>query len=160
MSRLFLDLDGVMADFDDHFEALWDYTPAAYCEKFGDDAMWQLIHSHGNFFRELPPMPGALLHYRDILQEYRPIILTACPRSNYDAVAQQKIAWVREHLGDDVLVIPTFGGSTKRLFVTQPGDILIDDFERNTKAWEAAGGLAIHHTGDWEATLDKLVWAA
>lgn len=35
------------------------------------------------------------------------------------------------------------------------GDILIDDFERNTTAWKLEGGFAILHL-DFETTRDEL----
>lgn len=48
-------------------------------------------------------------------------------------------------LGADTVVLPVMGGSNKPLFMHQAGDILIDDFRRNTEAWAAAGGRAILH---------------
>lgn len=152
MRRIFLDLDGVMADFDAHFEKLFGMSPEAYCNQFGDDGMWVRIHETPDFFRSLPPMPGALEYFRSILRFYNPVILTACPKDRYKDVAEQKHGWVREHLGPAWFVCPTAGGSSKPRFMQHPGDILIDDFERNTKAWEKAGGVAILHTGDWNET--------
>lgn len=156
MRRLFLDLDGVMADFDAHFEALYGLHPAVYCDLHGDDAMWERIHSTGSFFRDLPPMPGALEAFERCLQFFDPTILTACPKSDYKGVAAQKHGWVREHLGPQWFVCPTAGGTSKPRFLQHPGDILIDDFERNTKLWEKAGGVAILHRGDWDETLAVL----
>lgn len=37
------------------------------------------------------------------------------------------------------------GGRHKPLFMHANGDVLIDDFEKNTQAWQAAGGVAILH---------------
>ena len=36
MNRLFLDLDGVMADFDAYFEEIAGEHPKVFCEKYGD----------------------------------------------------------------------------------------------------------------------------
>jgi len=153
--RLFLDLDGVMADFDVGFERLFGMAPADYCDTFGDDGMWERIHSEPNFFFNLPPCTSALAAFEFVRSHPNLSILTACPKSAYKHVAAQKRSWVRMHLGTDVTVIPTCGGSTKPLFMHSPGDILIDDFERNTKAWTKAGGVAILHT-DWQSTLSQL----
>ncbi len=150
MRKLFLDLDGVMADFDGAFPAEFglDHRTMA------DDDMWLKINSHPTFFRDLPLLPGALAFFR-AAEHYHPIILTACPKSSYAHVAAQKRAWVREHLSTEVLVLPVLGGSSKPLFMHAPGDILIDDFRRNTEAWVAAGGVAILHR-DFDVTRRQL----
>ena len=148
---LFLDMDGVMADFD-----------GAFAPRFGfdhrdvpDEKMWYAINTYGTYFRDLPPCPGAREFFRTV-RRLNPIMLTACPPSNFANVAKQKRGWIAEHLGD-VPVIFTPGGKTKGLYLNRPGDILIDDFERNIERWVDAGGFGIHHTGDFAATRDQLV---
>lgn len=148
--RLYLDLDGVMADFDGTFPAVFglDHRDMA------DDDMWLKINGHPSFFRDLPPMEGALEFFRSI-EHLDPIILTACPKSNYAHVATQKVEWVRAHLSAHVTVLPVLGGSSKPLFMHAKGDILIDDYRRNTEAWAAAGGTAILHR-EFAATALRL----
>ncbi|RWX78305.1 hypothetical protein EPK99_06660 [Neorhizobium lilium] len=138
--RLYLDLDGVMADFDAHFPATFgiDHRDQA------DDDMWSLINSHDSYFRDMPVCEGAKKFF-DAVSWIDPIILTACPKSNYAHVARQKRAWVREHLSENCIILPVMGGRNKPLFMHAPGDILIDDFERNIKAWELEGGIGILH---------------
>jgi hypothetical protein len=140
--RIYLDLDGVMADFDGTFPSVFglDHRDLA------DDAMWLHINGLPSFFRDLPPMNGAVEFFRTI-EHLDPIILTACPKSNYAHVATQKVEWVRAHLSAHVTVLPVLGGSSKPLFMHAKGDILIDDFRRNTEAWSNAGGHAILHRG-------------
>ena len=151
--RLYLDLDGVMADFDSQFPALFGVDHKSML----DEDMWRMILSHPSYFRDMPVCEGAL-GFLAYVRHVEPIILTACPRSDYANVAKQKRAWVREHLGD-LMVLPVMGGTNKPLFMHAPGDILIDDFERNTAAWEAHGGQAILHT-DFSSTADHLraIW--
>jgi 5'(3')-deoxyribonucleotidase len=138
--RLYLDLDGVMADFDAHFPAMFGVDHKSML----DDDMWSQINSHPSYFRDMPVCPGALNFFKSI-EALNPIVLTACPRTNYAHAAQQKREWVREHLGRHVHVLPVIGGTSKPLFMHAAGDILIDDFERNTTAWAKAGGVAILH---------------
>ena len=138
--RLYLDLDGVMADFDANFPAVFGLDHRS----MADDDMWAKINSHPSFFRDMPRCPGALEFYAQI-QHMNPIILTACPKSNYAHAATQKRAWVREHLGPNITVLPVMGGRNKPLFMHAPGDVLIDDFERNCEAWHSAGGNSIQH---------------
>ncbi len=140
MRRPFLDLDGVMADFDAAFPDVFGLDHRS----MADDDMWAKINGHPDFFLSLPPCPGALDFFERI-RWLQPIILTACPKSNYAHVARQKREWVRKHLGKDVMVLPTQGGTAKPLFMHAPGDILIDDFDKNAHAWAAAGGCSILH---------------
>ena len=148
--RLYLDLDGVMADFDAHFPAVFGLDHRS----MADDAMWATINAHPSYFRDMPPCPGAVEFYREIAH-LDPIVLTACPRTNYANAATQKRAWVYEHLGPHVTVLPVMGGHNKPLFMHAPGDILIDDFEKNTRAWDAAGGMSILHR-DFDGTRLQL----
>lgn len=147
---LFLDLDGVMADFDGYFPVVFGIHPR---ELFYHQRM-DLITKHPSFFRDLPPIEGALEFFQEI-KDYRPVVLTSCPSANYAVAAQQKRAWVREHLGNEVMVLPVLGGATKPLFLQHPRDILIDDWSPTIEAWSLAGGAAILHRS-YPATLDAL----
>jgi len=158
MTRIFLDLDGVLADFDRHYADLFGH----YHNAIPDDELWGKIHSQPSFFRDMPPFRDAKPFLLGVVMlatkaGVRDVsVLTACPKSAYAHVAGQKRAWVYEHLSPHLTVIPTAGGSSKPLFMHSPGDILVDDFERNTSAWEKAGGRAILHKGDLGASLATL----
>ena len=151
LPRLYLDLDGVMADFDGDFPAVFGIDHRS----LADEEMWARINCHASFFRDLPLMPGALDFY-DSIKHLQPTILTACPKTNYAHVAGQKRAWVREHLSPDATVLPVLGGYNKPLFMHSPGDILIDDWGKNCDAWRKAGGVAIKHEGDFAVTATAL----
>ena len=150
MRRLYLDLDGVMADFDAAFPVVFGLDH----KSMADAAMWEKINAHPSFFRDLPPCPGARDFFHEI-EHLSPIILTACPRTNYAKVAGQKREWVRANLSRELTVLPVMGGRNKPLFMHAAGDVLIDDWEKNTLAWTAAGGLSILHR-DWHETRSAL----
>ena len=149
-TRLYIDLDGVMADFDKYF--LEEFGVES--NKLDDPTLWKWINSHGNFFRNLPVMEGALEFFKWV-EHLDPIILTACPKSNYTTAAVQKRQWVYEHISKDITVIPMMGGKNKCLFMHSPGDILIDDFEKNCIPWREHGGIAIQHT-NFDSTKKQL----
>jgi 5'(3')-deoxyribonucleotidase len=152
--KIYLDLDGVMADFDAHFPATFGLDHRG----MADNAMWATINTHPSYFRDMPVCPGAIEFFR-LIEHLRPIVLTACPKTNYVNAATQKREWVREHLGRHVTVLPVMGGRHKPLFMHEAGDILIDDWKKNTEAWESAGGVAILHRSFAEttATLRALI---
>ena len=140
MPKLFLDLDGVLADFDSGFAALY----AGERRGLPDAELWRIVGTHPDFFDALTPMTDAL----DLFEAVRhldPIILTACPRSLYEWACIGKSRWVGRVLGAEIRVITVKGGRNKPLHMTGPGDVLIDDWAVNIAAWEKAGGVGIHH---------------
>jgi 5'-nucleotidase len=151
--RIYLDLDGVLADFDTHFVEYFGVDP----QSLDDDVMWGMINGYHDFYANLPLMKDAMELFDKIAWnlEYDVTILTACPRSNYRNAAIQKRAWVRKHLSEMITVIPMMGGVNKAMFMHEPGDILIDDMEKNCKAWEEMGGKAIIHKNATD-TITKL----
>jgi len=150
--RLYLDLDGVIAGFDEYFIKYFQLNH----KEMSDDKMWEYIHSNPTFFRDLPMMAGAKEFFKFLDWMFPElVILTACPKSNYKNVALQKRAWVYEHLGD-YAVLPVLGGRNKSLFMHKPGDILIDDFTKNIKAWIEVGGYGIYHE-NYDSTTAQLL---
>ncbi len=147
---VYLDLDGVMADYDKHFANLF---PSYDLETLDKATMWKLVHSVDNFFSTIPFCEGAEEAWGSWIHQHNPVILTAAGSSNYEHVAKQKREWVRYHLGRGVQVIAVRAGLEKPLMMREDRDILIDDWEKNTSAWFAAGGLPILHAGDWSTTL-------
>lgn len=154
-SRVFVDMDGVLADFEGGYAKLFGHAAANAESK---KQMWKHIHSLPAFFEDLEVVSGAVdfmdwLHYR---AEDEVMILTACPASEYESVAKQKRSWVRKHLGHTV-VLPCYESKSKPLFMQKPKDILIDDYGVNCQAWEAAGGRAIKFEGDWQEVKEQLL---
>ena len=157
--RLYLDLDGVMADFDHHFPATFNLDHRS----MAGDEIWSQINSHPSYFLDMPLCDGALDFFREV-ERFDPVILTACSKSNYWNVARQKRAWVRKHLSVTVTVLPVSGSKYKPLFMHAPGDILIDDYEKNTAAWQAEGGISILHKNFEQTAIDLVealrTWSA
>lgn len=158
MVNVFVDMDGVLADFDRAFETKFNkQTPS----KMGvtDTEMWALINTMPDFFLEIPPYEGAQEFWYNIQAMLGPenqAILTAASKSYYSAIAIQKKQWITRHIDPRAWVLPTYGASSKTLFLQEPGDILIDDFQRNCERWEEAGGRAILHTS-FEDSFNQLV---
>lgn len=153
MKSIFLDLDGVFAHFEQYFN---DYFGIRH-DSIPDKEMWRLINEHGKFFESLPLMENALKFYHDLdARTLNPIFfLTACPKSNYQEAAQQKIRWVKKNIDEHAHVLPVMGGKNKVLFMANKGDILIDDFAKNIHPWNDAGGNGIIHT-DFAETAYQL----
>ena len=148
--RLYLDLDGVMADFDAHFPDVFGLDH----KSLADDEMWQRINAHESYFLDMPMCKGAADFFADV-RHLSPIILTACPKTNYANAAIQKRKWVHKHLSPELTVLPVMGGHNKWLFMHSQGDVLVDDYAKNIKPWIKAGGLGVVHVG-FENTIDAM----
>lgn len=136
--RLFVDMDGVLADFDAGHEAVFGTKPS----KADDNVDWKAVRAVEDFYLNLPPMPDFAELWAAI-EKFDPIVLTGVPRSVAEAPAN-KAAWVRKHLGDHVEVRCVL--SKEKSHHAEPGDILIDDWDKYRHLWVAVGGIWITHT--------------
>lgn len=159
MRSLFLDLDGVLADFDSGFVETFKVDHRNGMEK---KEMWKCIFGHDEFFYNLKPMAGfsRLLAAAQYLyttgKVQRVCVLTACPKTQFEHVADQKKRWIRSHISEDIMVIPTYQSETKPVYIQNAGDILVDDWSKNCEAWEAAGGAAVKYEDATQASADLL----
>lgn len=145
-AQLFLDCDGVLADFDAAFISHFGHAPRDYEDRNGSEVFWRDIrHEVTEFYRNLPLMRDARELF-DAVRHLRPIILTGCPMGGW--AEAQKQAWAAEHFPGTPMI--TCMSRDKRLFCRK-GDILIDDLLRYRDRWEGAGGIFIHHTSARES---------
>ena len=126
--QIFVDMDGVLADFDAHHEAVFGVRP----DKIADNVDWSAVRAVEGFYLAMPPMPD-LTALWGVLGRHSPIVLTGVPRS-----VDNKRAWVREHLGSTVPVWCC--RSSEKYKFADPGDLLIDDWEKYKHLWIGAGG--------------------
>jgi|SRR5690606_2108351 len=140
MAQLFLDLDGVLADFDASAQALLAMPPRAFQERYGPGAFWKKLANAPDFYGTLSLLPDAR-QLVDAVRHLDPIILTGLPMGKW--AEPQKRAWVQRHF-PGLEVITTLARHKPRYCT--PGDVLVDDQERYREGWEAVGGIFIHHT--------------
>jgi 5'(3')-deoxyribonucleotidase len=164
MPTIYIDMDGVVADFDTLAQQIMTATMAERkeAELTGrwPDSKWRDILKEQHFYRQLPKMPQAdqmmamASRFRDDLG-WRLRMLTAIPRKNdFPEVFQDKIDWMMEYYPG---VRVHFGPySEDKQNHCQPGDILVDDRPSNIKEWRAAGGTAVHVTNNYQLALDQL----
>lgn len=143
--QLYVDLDGVLADFDGHYETLFGVRPDKTKPEPPD--FWAKIDAYaargGQFFRELVPMPDAFQLWDGIhALGLRPVLLSGIPR--LPGAAEQKAAWVAEHFGRHARLVTC--ASKDKYRHCRPGDVLVDDWAKYRHLWEAAGGIFVVHT--------------
>lgn len=153
--RIYLDLDGVLADFDAEAEKLFGMNPRKYEEHHGTGKFWSMLDSQPNFYRNLPLMHDAKELVEGVTKYAVPTVLTGAPSSNFDVVSQHKREWVAEQF-PDLDVIVCFSRHKSRYCGT--GDILIDDWNKYMHLWQLAGGTFILHTSA-KKSLEELALA-
>lgn len=147
MKTLYLDMDGVVADWAAGVEQIVGYR-INDPKVFFPPEDWEKIRSSGRLFKDLPKMQQAdqLVNLARQLRdrhEWQLLFLTAVPHYNDIHWAfWDKMLWAQEYYPD----IPVHFGpySSDKEKHCLPGDVLIDDRPDNCKQWTDKGGRAIH----------------
>lgn len=160
MTRILLDVDGVLADFvagachahgRDPAEIIADWPVGTYdvVEVLGVTQLqfWEKLDARGAaFWDELEPYPWATDLYEGLSKHAPVTLLTSCSRD--PASAAGKVSWIQRLFGRDFrnyLIGP------EKVACAHPDAILIDDYERNTTAFEKAGGTSIVFPRLWNS---------
>lgn len=140
MKRLYLDCDGVLADFDGAFRERFGHSSRGYQARHGTPAFWRDIRrEEPQFYLFLPLLPDARALF-DAVAHLRPTILTGCPSGGW--AEPQKIAWAGVHFPGTPIITCMARDKSRHC---QPGDVLVDDREKYRDLWEDAGGVFILH---------------
>ena len=159
MRTIFLDMDGVVADFVTFAEELlgreigWgDTTQDLSAEE------WLRLASIDRLYYQLPLMPDAtklVAYVKSLSTRFQIGFLTAIPRrTTIPSARADKQAWVDKYFPGMRMDIGPFSHDKHKW--CSPGDILVDDRPSNIREWNAAGGIAIYHLGDVNATIKRL----
>ena len=139
MPHLFLDCDGVLADFDAGAKALLGMSAQAYQEEHGKGEFWRRLARAPDFYGSLPLLPDAR-QLVDAVAHLHPTILTGLPMGQW--AAPQKMRWAAEHF-PGIPIITTMARDKFRHI--SGADVLVDDRADHRAAWKDAGGTFIHH---------------
>jgi hypothetical protein len=145
--KVYLDMDGVLADFDQRFRDISGMEPKEFENKYGTKAFWNLIDEENKikFWVGIPVMPGAA-DLVDAVKDYNYELLTSPSAKKQSYLG--KILWVKNHTGDVFPSKPRINfKKAKEKHLVKPQlaktDILIDDREDTIGRWNAAGGTGI-----------------
>jgi 5'(3')-deoxyribonucleotidase len=161
LPQIYCDMDMVLVNFiDGANKALED---AGYDAKFTDkgqhnhkDKKWELLSQVPKFWANLEPMPDGLSLWK-FISKYNPYILST-PSKRMPTSKPEKKEWLKKNLGmkniKGVYLVPR---EDKQKWAVTNGtpNVLIDDYIKNIKEWEAAGGIGVHHTST-ASTIAKL----
>lgn len=158
--RVYVDMDGVLADFDGGVRTLCHMEPLdqGHVTKEENDVLWAAVRQVPHYYGQLEPIAGSLEMLREIYNMLgdRCQILTGVPKPwrGIEHASEDKVEWMHRLFSPEITV-HTVLRKEKRQFCTGPQDILIDDYIANIKEWEKAGGTGILFRGAQE-TLERL----
>jgi hypothetical protein len=138
---VYLDLDGVMANFD----KAW-YEDYGLTEEDWEYRQEEVAKMAPFFFLELEEMPGAVKLWKYLVKSEATVkVLTARPKriwTDGEADEQKKI-WFAKRFSPLTEVIVCYGEEKQKY--AAPMAILIDDRVRNVAQFSFAGGIGILH---------------
>ena len=131
---VFVDMDGVVADFKGHYKECFGSEPK---DSF---TVIQNCQSRPNFFRELSVIDkGKALV--ELLQDKYTIVFLTTPMESMPSCRSDKVAWAKENFPEVKTVLFS---SNKEEFAGSERSILIDDREEVLAPFRDAGGTAIN----------------
>jgi len=145
--KVYLDMDGVLADFDQRFRDISGMEPRDFENKYGRKEFWNLIDEENKikFWVGIPVMDGAAALVNAV-KDYDYELLTSPSAKKQSYLG--KILWVKNHTGSVFPSKPRINFKrAKEKHEVKPQlsqtDILIDDREDTIGRWNAAGGTGI-----------------
>lgn len=151
ITKIYFDMDGVLADFERGVRELCTLEPVNQSKATNaqTDRLWEAVKKVPHFYLKLEPMKDAVEFFNEVFNKLggNCQILTGIPkpRRQIENAGEDKIEWVRKFLPPDVKVNVVFR-KEKIKFCTGENCILIDDYDKNIREWEKAGGRGILFT--------------
>lgn len=160
ITRICLDLDDVLVDFEGAVETLWfgsklvsEEEQLVFWRGIAESSskrgkMWDLINERGaDFWADLEKLPWADALWEAANNVCDDVIILSSPGDSVAAefAAQGKMRWCMREFGHNVLCL------TSLKYMCACEDVLlIDDLSKFIKPWEDSGGVAIKLRKRWE----------
>ena len=143
IEKIYLDMDGVIADFDKTFEDLYKMQPGKFEAEFGQTAFWEKVYETPTFFKYMLPTPRK----NDIWDLCKTrcqnvIILSSPSRTNQPICMLHKRDWLDRLVGKHV---PAIFEAHKHKYAG-PNRLLIDDTKKKIDKWVEHGGIGHLYT--------------
>ena len=146
--KIFVDMDGVVADFDQRFIDLSGMLPKEYENKYGKNAFWDFIDEKNKlkFWIGIPQMSDAQ-SLMDYVSQYDYEMLTSPSIKKQSLMG--KGLWIKNHTNKGLFKLKpkvNYRFAKNKVEFAAPNHILIDDKASTINSWNAAGGVGILHT--------------
>ncbi len=154
ISKIYLDMDGVLCFFEKRWEELYNETPRESRDRKEFSDNWDHFCTTRQF-EKLEWFPGGqeLLKFIRKYDVEVEMLTSSGGKKYHDLVADQKKVWLKKHgIAYKPNVVP---GRSHKTEYAKPDVILIDDTEDIIVAFNKAGGIGILHK-DVGKTLQRL----
>mgnify|MGYP003631153276 FL=1 len=146
--KIYVDMDGVVADFDKRFTDLAGMSPSEFESKNGKNAFWDFIDVKHKlaFWVGIPPMSDAQ-SLMDYVSKHDYEMLTA-PSIKKESLMGKGL-WIRNWANKGLFPSKpkvNYKPAKNKHHFAAPNHILIDDKQSTIDSWNAAGGIGILHT--------------
>ena len=141
LPSIYCDMDMVIVDLLGGYKQL----SGKQFDKAEKETRWEEIRAKKDFWHTLPWMPGAQRMWK-LINKYNANILSAYSSNDSNSRPGKK-AWLSKN-AKPTGKIHLVKRADKVNYATTGNNpnILIDDYIKNIKEWEIAGGIGIHHT--------------
>ena len=154
IKMIYLDMDGVIADFYKRYFELYKLAPREAEKKKEFNKYFDDFIESGQF-ATLELMDGAMDGVEFLRKAPVPteILSSTANEARYDTISKQKLIWLQTH---GITFKPNFvPGKRHKYKYAAPDKIIIDDTPSVIEDWRNAGGIGILHK-DWMSTLAML----
>lgn len=144
IDKIFLDMDGVLCDFEKRYESLYGESPRHTREKKLFSNNWHDFVKTKQF-EHLEYFPGALelMKYVNDTKISVEILSSSGGKLYHDEVERQKRKWLNDH--NIHYKVNIVSGRKEKAQYATPNTILIDDTPEVIRFFEEAEGIGILH---------------
>lgn len=148
IKKIYLDMDGVLSDFDGRLDELGISKDLPRAE------FWEKVKETPGFWLKMKVMPGARSLVDFVKTLNVPIEILTSPSKSDPKCKPGKHVWARAHGFNFPM---NFKRAQYKFEKAEPGAVLIDDKPETIQAWNDAGGIGIWHrnVGDTIRELEK-----
>jgi len=154
ITKIYLDMDGVIADFDKRYKARYKMEPReAEQHKEFDKFFTQFINDEEFATLDLMPDAMELINYLRSLKVPTEILSSSASEKRDPQIRPQKMEWLKKHnIEFPAIIVP---GKRHKKEYSNKNTLLIDDTPVNIDEWRREGGIGILHT-DAQTTINIL----
>jgi beta-phosphoglucomutase-like phosphatase (HAD superfamily) len=145
IKKIYLDMDGVIADFDRRYKSRYKMLPREAEEHKEFDKFFTQFIKDGEF-ATLDLMPDAmdLINFLRSLKVPTEILSSSASEKRDPDIRPQKLEWLKKNnIEFPAIIVP---GKRHKKEYSNKNTLLIDDTSVNIDQWRREGGIGILHT--------------